>query len=127
MESSCRSYYHSSTESWQTLQINPTTCTILLSIFISLLYMIQATMCPSSGEITVSMRYWCLSQFCVVYLFHFPTCFVKRVSIIRRNYCICATLMFVTLYGFASGRLVGVNVSASVCQSSGEITVSVRH
>jgi len=39
------------------LQINPTRCTILLSIFISLLYMFRATMCPSSGEITVSMRH----------------------------------------------------------------------
>jgi len=43
------------------LQINPTRCTILLSIFISLLYMFRATMCPSPGEITVSMRHWYLS------------------------------------------------------------------
>jgi len=43
------------------LQINPTRCTILLSIFISLLYMFRATVCQSSGEITVSMRYWYLS------------------------------------------------------------------
>ena len=43
------------------LQINPTRCTILLSIFISLLYTFQANMCPLSGEITVSMRYWYLS------------------------------------------------------------------
>ena len=43
------------------LQINPTRCTILLSIFISLLYMFRTTMCPSSGEITVSMRHWHLS------------------------------------------------------------------
>ena len=43
------------------LQINPTRCTILLSIFISLLYMFRTTMCPSSGEITVSMRHWYLS------------------------------------------------------------------
>jgi hypothetical protein len=40
------------------LQINPTRCTILLSIFIYLLYMFRATTCPSSGEITVSMRHW---------------------------------------------------------------------
>jgi len=40
------------------LQINPTRCTILLSIFISLLYMFRATVCPSSGEITVSMWHW---------------------------------------------------------------------
>jgi hypothetical protein len=38
------------------LQINSTWRTVLLSIFISLLYMFRATMCPSSGEITVSMR-----------------------------------------------------------------------
>jgi len=43
------------------LQINPTVCTILLSIFISLLYMFRTTMCPSSGEITVPMRHWYLS------------------------------------------------------------------
>jgi len=42
------------------LQINPTRCTILLSIFISLLYMFRAPVCPSSGEITVSMRHWYL-------------------------------------------------------------------
>jgi hypothetical protein len=34
---------------------------ILLSMFISLLYMLRATMCPSSGESTVSMRHWYLS------------------------------------------------------------------
>ena len=45
------------------LQINPTRRTILLSIFISLLYMFRATMCPSSGEITVSMRQWYLSLY----------------------------------------------------------------
>ena len=32
----------------------------MLSIFISLLYMFRATMCPSSGEITLSMRHWYL-------------------------------------------------------------------
>ena len=43
------------------LRINPATCTILLSTFISLLYTFRATMCPSSGEITASMRHWYLS------------------------------------------------------------------
>ena len=37
-------------EVWKVLQISPTRCTILLSIFISLLYMFRASMCPSSGE-----------------------------------------------------------------------------
>ena len=43
------------------LEISPTRCTILLSIFISHLYIFRATMYPSSGEITVSMRHWYLS------------------------------------------------------------------
>ena len=30
--------------------MSPNTCTILLNIFISLLYMFRASMCPSSGE-----------------------------------------------------------------------------
>ena len=46
--------------------ISPARCTILLNIFISLLYMFRASMCPSSGE----------------------------------NYCIYATRVFVTLYGW---------------------------
>jgi len=43
------------------LQINPTRCTVLLGVFISLLCMFWTTMCPSSGEITVSMHHWYLS------------------------------------------------------------------
>ena len=43
------------------LRINSTRCTVLLGIFISLLYMCRATLCPSSGELTVSMRHWYLS------------------------------------------------------------------
>jgi len=34
---------------------------ILLIIFISLLYMFRQSICPSSGELTVSMRHWCWS------------------------------------------------------------------
>jgi len=33
----------------------------MLSTIISLLYMFRATICPSSGEITVSKRHWYLS------------------------------------------------------------------
>jgi len=33
----------------------PTWCTIFLSMFVSFLYMLPATLCPLSGEITVSM------------------------------------------------------------------------
>ena len=50
------------------LQISPTMCTILLNIFISLLYMFRAPMCPSSGEnycmyatlVFVILYGWCL-------------------------------------------------------------------
>ena len=37
--------------------IKPIWCTIFLRMFISFLDMFQATMCPSSGEITVFMRH----------------------------------------------------------------------
>ena len=43
------------------LQINATRCTILLRIFISLLYMFRTSMCISSGEFTLSMRHRYLS------------------------------------------------------------------
>jgi len=46
---------------WTILHINPTSCTILLSISISLLYVFWATMCPPSREITLSTRHWYLS------------------------------------------------------------------
>ena len=46
------------------LQINPTRRTILFNLFISLLYVFRATMCPSSGEIIVYMRHWYMS-FCM--------------------------------------------------------------
>jgi len=40
--------------------MKPTRCTLLLRFF-SPLYMFRATMCPSSGELTVSMRHWYFS------------------------------------------------------------------
>ena len=42
----------------------PSWCTIFLSMFISFLYMFRATMCPSSGEITVSMRHLVFVTLC---------------------------------------------------------------
>jgi len=102
----------------------------------SLLYMFRATMCPSSGDLTVSMRHWYFS-FCMVGCLVFSTCFGQLcahhqetsmylcdtgifhsvwltvwsslhvsgnyVPIIRRTYCIYATLVFFTLYGWLSG------------------------
>ena len=45
------------------LKIKPTRCTyFLINIFLfSLLYMFRTSICPSSGELTVSMRHWYLS------------------------------------------------------------------
>jgi hypothetical protein len=45
------------------LQVNPNVCKILLSIFMSLLYVFRVNMYPSSGEITVSMRHWYMSLY----------------------------------------------------------------
>jgi len=39
------------------LSIEPTWCTVYLSMFISFLSMFRATVCPSSGETTVFMRH----------------------------------------------------------------------
>jgi hypothetical protein len=39
------------------LQIKPNWCRIFLSMFISFFHIFWATMCPSSGKITVSMRH----------------------------------------------------------------------
>ena len=60
------------------------------------------------------------------------------VPIIRRTYCIYATLVFFTLYGWLSGLLVGMRLgdclvywlgwdSVSSQPSSTELTVSMRH
>jgi hypothetical protein len=121
-----------------------------------LLYMFRPTVCPSSRELTVSMRHWYFSLCmggCLVcttswYIyFNFSTCFGQLcahhqenllylydtgifhsvwvavwsalllgiftstsvhvsgncVPIIRRTYCIYATLVFFTLYGWLSG------------------------
>jgi len=43
------------------LQIKPTRCTYFLVYLFSLLYVFRASICPSLGELTVSMRHWYLS------------------------------------------------------------------
>jgi len=42
----------------------PTWCTIFLNMFISFLYVFQATMCPSLAELTVSMRHLVFVTLC---------------------------------------------------------------
>ena len=56
------------------LQIKPTWCTVFLSMFISSLYMFRATMCPSSGKITLFMR-----DFVFVILYGWLVCSVHAV------------------------------------------------
>ena len=46
-----------------TLQLNPTWCTILLNVFISLLYMFRASIARHQEKIAVSMRHWYLSLY----------------------------------------------------------------
>src|SRR5215475_8863928 len=61
-------------------------------------------MCSSSGEITVSMQNWylslCMGGVASGLLVGVKIQPVNHVLIIRRNYCIYATLVFVTLYGW---------------------------
>ena len=47
-----------------TVGVNKIRCTIFLSMFISFLYMFRATTCPSSGEITISMRHLVFVTLC---------------------------------------------------------------
>jgi hypothetical protein len=69
-------------------------------ISISFLYIFRATMCPSSGEITVSMRHWYLS--------------LRMSDVLSAGW----SFIFISLlYVFR----------ATMCPSSGEITVSMRH
>ena len=51
------------------------------------------------------------------------------VSIIRRTYCVYAKPVFLTLYGWLSGRLFQLlyMFRATTWPSSGELTVSIRH
>ena len=55
------------------LQISPTRCTILLNIFISVLYMFQASMCPSSGE---NYYIYATLVFVTLYGWH-PVCWLE--------------------------------------------------
>jgi len=109
-----------------------------------LVCMFRAPMCPSSGELIVSVRHWYFSPvwvpvWCALLLGIFISTSVhvsdNCVPIIRRNYCICATLVFFNLYGWLSGvhyflvylfQLLYM-FRTTVCPSSGELTVSVRH
>ena len=45
-------------------QTKPPSCTLFLVNLFQILYMFRATICPSSGELTVSIRHW---HFCTLY------------------------------------------------------------
>ena len=77
---------------------------------------LRATMCPSSGELTVSMRHWYFGQLCahhqhnVLYLCDTGIS-GNYVPVFGRTYCMYATLV----------------LRATMCPSTGELTVSMRH
>ena len=72
------------------LWIKPTWCTVFLSsMFISFLYMFRATMCPSSGETTVSKRHLVL-----VILYGLNSTLHTRQSLITR----VGTLIVANIY-----------------------------
>jgi len=74
-----------------------------------LFYMFQSTMCPSSGELTVSMRHWyfsvCMVGCLVCCIFISTSLHVSGsyVPIIRITYWIYAALVFFTVYGWLPG------------------------
>ena len=77
-----------------------------------LLYMFRPTMCPSSGELTVSMRHWYFSLcmggclVCTILGIFISTSLhvsANYVPIIRITYCIYATLVFFTVYEWLFG------------------------
>ena len=91
-----------------------------LAYLFQFLYMFRTTTCPSSRKLTVSVRHWyfslcmggCLVDWsgparCTLLLSTLISISLhvsgNYVPIIRRTYCICATLVFFTLYGWLSG------------------------
>jgi len=77
---------------------------------------LRGTMCPSSAELTLSMRHWYFGQLCAHHrenlLYLCDTGISGNyVPIISTTYCIYATLVF----------------RATMCPSSGELTVCMRH
>ena len=102
---------HTETSSESLFKMKPTRCTLILAYLFQLLYMFRATVCPSSEELTVSMRHWYIS-FCMggCLICRLQSIFISTslhvsgnyVPIIRRTYCIYATLVFFILYGWLS-------------------------
>jgi len=60
---------------------------VYVTLFISILYMFRAAMCPSSGE----LLYQCDTWFMSLCLFLFSTCFGQPCANHQENYCINAT------------------------------------
>ena len=107
-------------------------------IFRSVWVAVWSAMLSASGELTVSLRRWYFS-FCM------GGCLVCYVPIIRRTYCVFATVVFFVLCGWLSGllcyqlqqnllclcdggifRSVWVAVWSAMFSASGELTVSLR-
>jgi len=86
-------------------QIEPTWCTHFLNMFITFLYMFQATMCPSSGENTVPMWHLVLVTLDDWYAwrnsFHIPVSHLYRTN---TRCCIC------TVFSTDDGHMVARNM-----------------
>jgi len=78
-------------------KMKPTSCTLLLSIFIS------TSLHVSGNDVPIIRRTYCI---CATLVF-FTACgrLVCYVPIIRSTYCVYATLLFFVLYGWLSGLL----------------------
>ena len=83
--------------------MKPTTCTLLLGIFISTSLHVSSNYVPIiRGTYCITFFKWSQlhAHYFLVYLFQLLYMFrTTCVPIIRRTYCIYATLVFVTLYG----------------------------
>jgi len=129
------------------LQTKPTRCTPLLTIFISTSLHVSGNYVPIISRTcdtdifhSVLVAVWSARCTLLLSIFISTSLHVSCncVPIIRRTYSIYATLIFFTLYGWLSG-LLGAHFflvylfqllymfRATVCSSSEELTLSMRH
>ena len=87
------------------LQRSPTRCTILLNIFISLLYMFRASVCLSSGE---NYCIYVTLVFVTLYEWRLVCRIVHLVGLICK---LCGVFAYVLICGASVTELLGTNTS----------------
>ena len=119
--------------------MKPTKSTLLLSVFISTplhvsgnyVPIIRRTYCICATLVSFTVCGWLSGLQRLLSIFISTSVHVSGncVPIIRRTYCIYATLVFFTLSGWLSGLLLQLlyMFRATVCPSSEELAVSMRH